>query len=55
MFPYYTPENVRKPGVFWCFHGAQKGKIGLKWVNRAAKPQNVSKAFFQPSFLLMSV
>ena len=54
-FPYFTPENVRKPCVFWCFHGTQKGKIGLKWVNRAAKPQNVSKAFFQPSFLPMSV
>ena len=22
MFPFYTPENVRKPEVFWCFQGA---------------------------------
>ena len=35
IFPFYTPENIRKPLVFWCFPGVKKGNIGKKWVNIA--------------------
>ena len=27
------PENIRKPEVFWCFHGVQKETSGMKWTN----------------------
>ena len=37
MFPFYTPENTRKPKVFWCFQGVQNGNIGQKRVNITAK------------------
>ena len=38
-FHFLTPENIKKPLVFWFFQGAQhrNGKIGQKWtkgVNR---------------------
>ena len=26
------PENIRKPEVFWCLQGVQKGTYGIKWV-----------------------
>lgn len=28
--PYWSPENVTKPNVFWCFHGDQEGTLGRK-------------------------
>ena len=28
----YPPENIRKPKVFWCFHGVPKETSGMKWV-----------------------
>ena len=34
MFPFDPPENIRKPKVFWCFQGYQKGTLrrkGLMW------------------------
>ena len=30
MFPFHPPENVRKPKVFCCFQGDQKGTLGSK-------------------------
>ena len=27
MSPFYTPENTRKPKVFWCFQGYKMGKL----------------------------
>ena len=27
------PESIRKPLVFWCFHGVSKEISGMKWVN----------------------
>ena len=30
MFPFDPPENIRKPLVFWCFQGDQKGTLGSK-------------------------
>ena len=29
-----TPENIRKPEVFWCFQWVSKEISGLKWVNK---------------------
>ena len=26
-----SPENIRKPVVFWCFQGVQKETSGMKW------------------------
>ena len=36
MLLYYTPENTIKPLVFWCFQGAQNGKLArnaLIWLS----------------------
>ena len=33
MFPFDPPENIRKPLVFWCFQGGQKGTLGSKRLN----------------------
>ena len=30
MFPFDSPENIRKPKVFCCFQGDQKGTLGRK-------------------------
>ena len=30
MFPFDPPENIRKPKVFLCFQGNQKGTLGSK-------------------------
>ena len=30
MFPLDAPKNIRKPKVFWCFQGDQKGALGGK-------------------------
>ena len=30
VFPFDPPENIRKPMVFWCFQGDQKGTFGRK-------------------------
>ena len=30
MFPFDSPENIRKPSIFWCFQGDQKGTLGRK-------------------------
>ena len=32
MFPFDPPENIRKPLVFWCFQGDQKGTLGRIWI-----------------------
>ena len=34
MFPFDPPEYIRKPSIFWCFQGGQKGTLernGLNW------------------------
>ena len=28
-----SPENSRKPTVFWCFQGVTKETSGMKWIN----------------------
>ena len=33
MFPFDPPENIRKPLVFCCFQGDQKGTFGRKGLN----------------------
>ena len=33
MFPFNLPENSRKPLIFWCFQGVEKGCLGNEWVN----------------------
>ena len=33
MFPFDPPENIRKPKVFSCFQGDQKGTLGRKGLN----------------------
>ena len=33
LVSFNTPENIRKPEVFWCFQGVSKETSGLKWVN----------------------
>ena len=33
MFPFDPPENIRKPKVFRCFQGDQKGTLGSKGLN----------------------
>ena len=33
MFPFDPPETIRKPLVFWCFEGDQKGTLGRKGLN----------------------
>ena len=30
MVPFDPPENTRKPKIFWCFKGDQKGTLGRK-------------------------
>ena len=30
MSPFDPYENIRKPLVFWCFQGDQKGTLGRK-------------------------
>ena len=34
MFPFDPPENIRKPKVFWCFQGDQKGTLGRKGLKK---------------------
>ena len=34
MFPFDPPENIRKPKVFWCFQGDQKGTLGSKGLKK---------------------
>ena len=33
MISFDTPENIRKPVVFWCFQGVSKEISGMKWIN----------------------
>ena len=33
MFPFDPPESFRKPKVFWCFQGGQKGTLRRKGLN----------------------
>ena len=43
MFPFDPPENNRKPLVFCCFQGDQKGILGKKGLRRI-----LCNALFQP-------
>ena len=41
LTPLITPENIRKPLVFWCFRGVSKEISGMKWAKttiRISKP-----------------
>ena len=33
LFPFFIPWKHQK-NFFWCFHGAEKGCAGTKWLNR---------------------
>ena len=33
MFPFYTPENTRKPKVIWCFQGYKMGTLARNGLN----------------------
>lgn len=33
VFRHYTPEIVRRPGVFWRFRGHRNKNIGVEWVH----------------------
>ena len=37
MFPFYPPENINKPNIFWCFQGDQKGFLGRKGLSKVNK------------------
>ena len=37
-----SPENVRKPLVFWRFQGVEKFDTGLKWVNSSKAPYHIT-------------
>ena len=37
------PENIRKPKVFWCFQGDQKGTLGSKGLSFSS---NISDKYF---------
>ena len=41
MFPFDPPEKIRKPLVFLCFQGDQKGTLGSKGL-RSTKPKKTS-------------
>ena len=45
MFPFDPPENIRKPKVFWCFQGDQKGILGSKGLKKNLFWQNTEKNF----------
>ena len=34
MFPFNSPEKIRKPKVFWCFQGDQKGTLGREGLKK---------------------
>ena len=34
LISFDTPENIRKPLVFWCFQGLSKEISGIKWFNK---------------------
>ena len=53
MFPFDPPENVRKPKVFLCFHGHQKGTSGRKGLKKKQKLffQHIQHYFQQQLFL----
>ena len=36
-FPFDPPENIRKPKVFWCFLGDQKGTLRSKGLRIVTK------------------
>ena len=53
MFPFDPPENIRKPKVFSCFQGDQKGTLGSKGlkINKKAREQCSSQPAFTCSKL----
>ena len=38
-----TPENMKKPKVFWGFQGVQKETSGMKWVKHGIKKKHFDK------------
>ena len=34
MFPFDSPENIRKPKVYCCFQGDKNGTLGRKVLNK---------------------
>ena len=47
MLPFDPPENIRKPSVFWCFQGDQKGTLGRKGLKHLYLNTLVSIQFYQ--------
>ena len=46
MFPFDHPENIRKPKIFWCFQGDQKGTLGRKGLKFRKMLHNMVAALF---------
>ena len=45
MFHSHTPENVKKPELYWRFSGGIKCNILLKLVNFFFAPVNIIKSY----------
>ena len=41
MFPFDPPENIRKPKVFGCFQGDQKGTLGRKGLTKTEEVKQI--------------
>ena len=41
MFPFYTPENTRKPNIFRCFQGVWNENTAQKWVKPITIKRNI--------------
>ena len=52
MFPFDPPENIRKPKVFWCFQGDQKGTLGRKGLTVKYFANNTALIRHSDKFLL---
>ena len=51
MFPFDPLENIRKPLVFWCFQGDQKGTLGRKGLRRSI---SIRRGFLQDSYKIFT-
>ena len=41
MFSFDSPENIRKPLVFWCFQGDQKEALGRKGLKNVCQRKSI--------------
>ena len=50
LISFYTPENTRKPLVFWCFQGVLKDISDMKWV----RAFSVKKIMYRDTMVLLN-